>query len=147
MCLWLYKTTTLSIKRRAMNYFPLTPSQLAMQARVADLADKEIAPRAAGYASRAEYPRESLETFPEAARPPSATGKIPLDNVRKSYVSSGGHATHYTIFCGVEGLHTGGPPNLLVVESDQVGWQVLEAWHGLGMRGNGSAPMLFNGAV
>jgi alkylation response protein AidB-like acyl-CoA dehydrogenase len=49
-----------------MNYFPLTPSQLAMQARVADLAAKEIAPRAAGYDARAEYPRESLEALRDA---------------------------------------------------------------------------------
>jgi len=224
-----------------MNYFPLTPSQLAMQARVADLADKEIAPRAAGYDARAEYPRESLEALRdaglwalrvskehggleedllttclvveevakkcpstamcykmhleasevlhllgtpyqverfvkplgrgevfatiaggeswgptgtdwrgstlEAAPLPRANRTILLDNVRKSYVTSAGHATHYTMFCQVEDLHTDGPPNLLVVESDQVDWQVLDAWHGLGMRGNCSAPMLFNGTV
>jgi len=224
-----------------MNYFPLTQSQLDMQTRVADLAEKEIAPRAAGYDARAEYPRESLEALRdaglwalrvskehgglgegllttclvveevakkcpstamcykmhleasevlnllstpyqverfvnplgrgevfatiaggeswgptgtdwrgstlEAAQLPRANGNIMLDNVRKSYVTSAGHATHYTMFCRVEGLHTDGPPNLLVVESDKVDWQVLEAWQGLGMRGNCSAPMLFNGTV
>src|SRR5215510_11219142 len=175
-----------------MNYFPLTASQLAMQARVADLADREIAPRAARYDARAEYPRESLgvlrdaglwalrvskehgglgegllttclvveevakkcpstamcykmhleasevlnllgtphqvERFVkplgrgdvfatiaggeswgptgtdwrgstlEAAQLPRVNGNIMLDNMRKSYVTSAGHATHYTMF-------------------------------------------------
>ena len=49
-----------------MNYFPLTQSQLDMQTRVAGLAEKVIAPRAAGYDARAEYPRESLEALRDA---------------------------------------------------------------------------------
>jgi alkylation response protein AidB-like acyl-CoA dehydrogenase len=67
--------------------------------------------------------------------------------VRKSYVTSAGHATHYTLFGIVEGMHTEGPANVLVVAADQVEWAVVGAWHGLGMRGNSSAPMRFNGTV
>ena len=50
----------------------------------------------------------------------SENGRFNLDGVHKSYVTSAGHATHYTMFCRVEGLYTEGPPNLLVVEADQV---------------------------
>lgn len=87
---------------------------------------------------------------PSAAAPstfPRANGRITIDNVRKSYVTSAGHATHYTMFCIIEGLHTQGPANLLVVESDKIEWEVVGEWNGLGMRGNGSAPMRFNGTV
>jgi alkylation response protein AidB-like acyl-CoA dehydrogenase len=51
------------------------------------------------------------------------------------------------MFCRVEGLYTEGPPNLLLVESDRVEWEVLGAWDGLGMHGNSSSPMRFNGTV
>ena len=55
----------------------------------------------------------------------SENGNFKLDDIRKSYVTSAGHATHYTMFCRVEGLYREGPPNLLVVEADQVDWEVL----------------------
>ena len=74
-------------------------------------------------------------------------GSFKLDDIRKSYVTSAGHATHFTMFCRVEGLYTEGPPNLLVVEADQVEWEVLGEWDGLGMRGNSSTPMRFSGTV
>ena len=74
-------------------------------------------------------------------------GQILIDNVRKSYVTSAGQVTHYVMFCKVEGYYSQGPPNLLIAESGSVDWQVLEEWNGLGMRGNGSSPMLFNGSV
>lgn len=74
-------------------------------------------------------------------------GSFKLDDIRKSYVTSAGHATHFTMFCRVEGLYTEGPPNLLVVEADQIEWEVLGEWDGLGMRGNSSTPMRFSGTV
>jgi isovaleryl-CoA dehydrogenase len=224
-----------------MNYFPLTKSQQEWQQRIAELAEKEIGPRAAEYDAKAEYPRKSLEALRDAGLwalrvskeygglgadllttclvveeiskkcpstamcykmhleasevvnliptpyqleqfvKPMAKGEVfatiaggessgptgndwrpaalevsyvkrsnrslVIDNIRKSYVTSAGHATHYTLFCRVEGLYTEGPPNLLMVEKDSVDWQVLGDWRGLGMRGNSSAPMLFNGSV
>ena len=75
----------------------------------------------------------------------SENGSFKLDDIRKSYVTSAGHATHYTMFCRGEELYTEGPPNLLVVEADQVEWKVLGEWNGLGMRGNSSTPMRFSG--
>lgn len=224
-----------------MNYFPLTKSQQEWQERIADLAAKQIGPRAAEYDAKSEFPRESLDALRDAglwalrvpkeygglgedllttcliveeiskkcpstamcykmhleaseilnliptpyqverfvkpmargevfttiaggesggatgndwqpnALEPSyvkrVDGSFVLDNMRKSYVTSAGQATHYTMFCRVEGLHAEGPPNLLLVEADSVDWQVLGEWNGLGMRGNGSSPMLFNGTV
>ncbi len=224
-----------------MNYFPLTKEQQDWQERVADLASREIGPRAAEYDAKGAFPQASLDALkreglfalrapkaygglgadllttclvveeiskkcpstamcfkmhleatdilnliptpyqlehfvkplargdvfatvagsetsgttgddwrPSTAGPstfPRANGQIIIDNVRKSYVTSAGHATHYTMFGIVEGMHTEGPANLLVVAADQVEWEVVGAWHGLGMRGNSSAPMRFNGTV
>ncbi|MFQ6027175.1 MAG: acyl-CoA dehydrogenase family protein, partial [Dehalococcoidia bacterium] len=224
-----------------MNYFPLTKSQQDRLEQVAELASKEIGPRAAGYDANSEYPEEALEALREAGlwalrvpeeygglgedllttclvveeiskkcpstamcykmhleaseilnliptpyqveqfvkpmargevfatiaggesagttgndwRPNGmevsyvqpSNGDLIIDNLRKSYVTSAGHATHYTLFCRVEGLYTEGPPNLLVVERDKVEWEILGAWNGLGMRGNSSSPMRFSGTV
>jgi alkylation response protein AidB-like acyl-CoA dehydrogenase len=76
-----------------------------------------------------------------------ADGGYRLDNVRKSYVTSAGHATHYLMFCRLEGRPTEGPPDFLLVERDQIDWQVLGDWNGLGLRGNHSSPMRFSGIV
>ena len=35
----------------------------------------------------------------------------------------------------------------MFIERDNIDWQVLEPWHGLGMRGNNSSPMRFSGFV
>lgn len=224
-----------------MNYYPLTKSQLEWKERVAEVAERVIAPRAAECDRKAQFPKESLaalgdmglwalrvdkrhgglggdmvttcliveeiskrcpstamcykmhlesveavsriptalqlerfveplargEVFAAAAggesrgqsgadwRPvsapdtplPSVEGGLLLDNVRKSYVTSAGHASHYVMFCRVEGGRMDGPPDLLMIEADKVDWQTLGEWDGLGMRGNCSAPMLFNGVV
>jgi alkylation response protein AidB-like acyl-CoA dehydrogenase len=74
-------------------------------------------------------------------------GGYHLDNLRKSYVTSAGHATHYVMFCRVEGGRTEGPPELLMFKHDEVEWETIGEWNGLGMRGNSSVPMIFNGVV
>ena len=70
-----------------------------------------------------------------------------LDHMRRSYVTSAGHATHYVMFCRVEGGRTEGPPELLIFKHDEVEWETIGTRDGLGMRGNGSVPMIFNGVV
>ena len=70
-----------------------------------------------------------------------------IDHVRKSYVTSAGHATHYVMFCRVEGGRTEGPPELVIFKNDEVEWETVGEWNGLGMRGNSSVPMIFNGVV
>ena len=78
---------------------------------------------------------------------PRVPGGFHIDHVRKSYVTSAGHATHYVMFCRVEGGRTEGPPELLIFKHDEVAWETIGTWNGLGMRGNSSVPMIFNGVV
>jgi alkylation response protein AidB-like acyl-CoA dehydrogenase len=78
---------------------------------------------------------------------PRVAGGFLLDHVRKSYVTSAGYATHYVMFCRVEGGRTEGPPELLMFKQDEVEWETIGEWHGLGLRGNCSVPMIFNGVV
>jgi alkylation response protein AidB-like acyl-CoA dehydrogenase len=224
-----------------MNYFPLTTEQAEWQVRVAELATREIGPRAAECDRLARYPQESLNALRDAGlwalrtsrdygglgadlvtvcliveeiakkcpstamcykmhleatellnqiptpyqverfvkplargevfatiaggettgatgadwRPiamdvstcPSVDGGFRLDQVRKSYVTSAGHATHYLTLCRLEGRPAQGMPDFLMVERDQISWEVIGEWNGLGMRGNSSSPMIFNGVV
>jgi alkylation response protein AidB-like acyl-CoA dehydrogenase len=85
--------------------------------------------------------RQKVSTLPRVA------GGLHIDHVRKSYVTSAGHATHYVMFCRVEGGRTEGPPELLIFKHDEVECETIGAWNGLGMRGNSSVPMIFNGVV
>ena len=78
---------------------------------------------------------------------PRVEGGFQLDHVRKSYVTSAGHATHYLALCRLEGRPTQGMPDFLMVERDHIGWEVVGEWQGLGMRGNSSSPMVFHGVV
>jgi alkylation response protein AidB-like acyl-CoA dehydrogenase len=224
-----------------MNYFPLTAEQQEWKDRVADIAAREIGPRAAEYDRLAQYPKESLAALREAklwalrtpreygglgadlvtvcliveeiAKKCPSTGmcykmhleatelvnRIPtpyqverfvkpmargevfatiaggetggptgadwrpnamdvstcrrvdggyqLENVRKSYVTSAGHASHYLLLSRLEGRPPQGMPDFLMVERDKVQWEVVGEWNGLGMRGNSSSPMVFNGVV
>ena len=224
-----------------MNYFPLTNDQQEWKDRTAEIAQREIGPRAADYDRNAEFPQESLNALRDAglwsmrvpqkyggrgldlvttcliveevskkcpstamcykmhleaveamilipteyqleryvapllkgemfaAAPggephgksgddwtpvpqsvttlPRVEGGFHIDHVRKSYVTSAGHATHYVMFCRVEGGRTEGPPELLVFKNDEVEWETIGEWNGLGMRGNSSIPMVFNGVV
>jgi alkylation response protein AidB-like acyl-CoA dehydrogenase len=77
----------------------------------------------------------------------SVDGGFQLDQVRKSYVTSAGHATHYLLLTRLEGRPTQGMPDFLMVERDKISWEVVGEWNGLGMRGNSSSPMIFNGVV
>ncbi len=74
-------------------------------------------------------------------------GGYRLDGIRKSYVTSAGEATHYFFICRIGDEATSGQLSLLFVERDRIDWQILEPWEGLGLRGNGSSPMRFNGIV
>src|SRR5262252_10457367 len=50
----------------SMTYFPLTKTQREWQERIADLAQREVAPRAAETDRTGQYPQESLETLQRA---------------------------------------------------------------------------------
>ena len=70
-----------------------------------------------------------------------------VDNVRKSYVTSAGHATHHLFLCRIGQEATPNQVSALVVERDKIDWKIAEPWNGLGMRGNNSSPVIFNGVV
>lgn len=70
-----------------------------------------------------------------------------LDNLRKSYVTSAGEASHYFMLCRVGAEAKPNELTALFVESDQVDWETFGPWEGLGMRGNNSMPIRFNGHV
>jgi alkylation response protein AidB-like acyl-CoA dehydrogenase len=74
-------------------------------------------------------------------------GGYQIENVRKSYVTSAGHATHFFFICRIGQDAEPGQVSLLFVERDQVEVEILEPWEGLGLRGNESCPVRFDGFV
>jgi isovaleryl-CoA dehydrogenase len=70
-----------------------------------------------------------------------------VENVRKSYVTSAGHATHHLFLCRIGNEATPAQVSALIVERDKIDWKIAEPWNGLGMRGNNSSPVIFNGVV
>jgi isovaleryl-CoA dehydrogenase len=77
---------------------------------------------------------------------PEADG-FRVDNVRKSYVTSAGHATHHLFLCRIGKEATPDQVSGLIVERDKIDWKIAEPWNGFGMRGNNSSPVIFNGVV
>jgi alkylation response protein AidB-like acyl-CoA dehydrogenase len=125
----------------------LIPTPYQIERFVKPLAGGEVFATIAGGESSGTTGEDWRSAALEVTSCRRTNGSISIDNVRKSYVTSAGQATHYTMFCRVEGIYAEGPPNLLLVESDRIEWKVLGSWHGLGMHGNSSAPMRFNGNV
>ena len=86
-----------------------------------------------------------------AAQTASAVSKVPggyqLDGIRKSYVTSAGHATHFQFHCRVGEDSPQSAASRLFVAADEIDWEILEPWNGLGMRGNSSSPVKFSGFV
>ena len=70
-----------------------------------------------------------------------------VENIRKSYVTSAGFATHHFFLCRVGKDTTPDKVSILIVERDKIDWKIDEPWNGLGMRGNNSCPVIFNGIV
>ena len=90
---------------------------------------------------------DNWTTSREFAPVKKVEGGYQIENARKSYVTSSSEATHYFFLCRI-GEDT--PPSdvsLLFVERDKIDWEILEQWNGLGLRGNASSPMRFNGFV
>ncbi len=70
-----------------------------------------------------------------------------IDNVRKSYVTSAGHATHFFFLCRIGADTPLANVSLLFIERDKIEAEILEPWSGMGLKGNESCPVLFNGTV
>jgi isovaleryl-CoA dehydrogenase len=86
----------------------------------------------------------SVRRFSPVAR---VEGGYQLENVRKSYVTSAGHASHFFFLCRVGQDAPLADISLLFVERGAIELEVLEPWEGLGLRGNESSPVRFNGFV
>ena len=131
----------------SMEAITLIPSPYQLEKFVKPLGMGKIFAAAAGGESRG---KNGLDWRPSGQILSPITKKdgiFQLNEVRKSYVTSAGHATHYLMFVQYEGGRTEGPPDLLMIEADEINWQTSGEWDGLGMRGNSSAPMVFNGTV
>jgi alkylation response protein AidB-like acyl-CoA dehydrogenase len=75
-------------------------------------------------------------------------GGYQINGSRKSYVTSAGKASHYFFLCRIGDQDTPlSNVSVLFVERDEIEWEILEPWEGLGLRGNSSSPMRFNGFV
>lgn len=70
-----------------------------------------------------------------------------VENIRKSYVTSAGFATHHFFLCRIGKDATPEQVSVLIVERDKIDWKIDEPWNGLGMRANNSCPVIFNGLV
>ena len=77
----------------------------------------------------------------------SVDGGYDVSNIAKSFVTGAGLADAYFFMCSLE--QEGGRPRQLMfqIRSDDLSWTIDEPWDGLGMRGNGSSPMTFNGRI
>ncbi len=74
-------------------------------------------------------------------------GGYQLDGIRKSFVTSAGHATHYQFHCRIGEDSPQSNASRLLVEGAKIDFEILEPWNGLGMRGNSSSPVRFSGFV
>lgn len=74
-------------------------------------------------------------------------GGYMIDNVRKSYVTSAGHASHFFFLCRVGEGTPVEDITLLFVNRNEISAEILEPWQGLGLRGNESCPVRFEGFV
>ncbi len=70
-----------------------------------------------------------------------------VENIRKSYVTSAGFATHHFFLCRIGKDATPEQLSALIVERDKIDWKIDEPWNGLGMRANNSCPVIFSGVV
>ena len=123
------------------------PTPYQVEQFIEPLAKGEVFAAAAGGESRGQTGTDWRPVALTVTPLPSENGSLKLENIRKSYVTSAGHASHYLMFCRLEGGRTDGPPALLMIEADKIDWEVVGDWDGLGMRGNSSSPMVFNGTV
>ena len=123
------------------------PTPYQLERFVKPLARGEVFATVAGGESAGTTGTDWRPTAMDVSTFKRVDGGFRLHDVRKSYVTSAGHATHYLMFCRLEGRPTEGPPDFLFVERDQIAGEIVGKWNGLGLRGNSSSPMLFNGVV
>ncbi len=131
----------------AVEAISLIPTQYQLERYIEPLLRGEMFAAAPGGEPHGKTGDDWTPVRQKVSTLPRVEGGLQIDHVRKSYVTSAGHATHYVMFCRVEDGRTEGPPELLMFKDDEVEWETIGEWNGVGMRGNCSVPMIFNGVV
>lgn len=121
------------------------PTTYQIEHFVEPMAKGEVFSTIAGGESQGEG--DNWNSAQTASHVDKVPGGYQINNVRKSYVTSAGEATHYQFACRVGAETPQSDRSALFVEGDKIEWEVIEPWNGLGMRGNNSSPMRFNGFV
>tara|TARA_B100001167_G_scaffold189404_1_gene154110 strand:- start:436 stop:1329 length:894 start_codon:yes stop_codon:yes gene_type:complete len=121
------------------------PTTYQIEHFVEPMARGEVFSTVAGGESQGEG--DNWNSAQTASHVDKVPGGYQINNVRKSYVTSAGEATHYQFACRVGADTPQSDRSALFVERDKIEWEIVEPWNGLGMRGNNSSPMKFNGFV
>ena len=121
------------------------PTTYQIEHFVEPMAKGEVFSTIAGGESQGEG--DNWNSAQTASHVDKVSGGYQINNVRKSYVTSAGEATHYQFACRVGADTPQSDRSALFVERDKIEWEIVEPWNGLGMRGNNSSPMKFNGFV
>jgi len=121
------------------------PTPYQVEHFVKPMARGEVFTTIAGGESQGES--DNWNPTQTASHVDQVAGGYQINNVRKSYVTSAGKATHYQFACRVGADTPQSDRSALFVERDNIEWELVEPWNGLGMRGNNSSPMRFNGFV
>ena len=121
------------------------PTTYQIEHFVEPMAKGEVFSTIAGGESQGEG--DNWNSAQTASHVDKVPGGYQINNVRKSYVTSAGEATHYQFACRVGADTPQADRSALFVERDKIEWEIVEPWNGLGMRGNNSSPMRFNGFV
>ena len=74
-------------------------------------------------------------------------GGYEVRHVAKSFVTGAGLADSYLFMCNLQQPDGSAIPLRFQIRSDDLEWTIDRPWDGLGMRGNASSPMTFNGFV
>lgn len=131
----------------------LEASELVARIGTPDQVDRMVRPIVAGAALFTVAGSERAGRGGAFAQNNAMSAVIPegdgyrIDHVRKSYVTSASFATHHFFLCRIGKDATPDKVSVLIVERDQIDWKIDEPWNGLGMRGNNSCPVIFNGVV
>ena len=72
-------------------------------------------------------------------------GGYEVRNVAKSFVTAADVADVFFFMCSLEQADGRPAPLMFQIRRDDLDWSIDAPWDGLGMRGNGSSPMTFNG--
>ena len=121
------------------------PTTYQIEHFVEPMARGEVFSTVAGGESQGEG--DNWNSAQTASHVDKVSGGYQINNVRKSYVTSAGEATHYQFACRVGADTPQSDRSALFIERDKIEWEIVEPWNGLGMRGNNSSPMKFNGFV